>query len=410
MGGITHVEGAGRVGGLLRSARLRHGLTIEDVAASLRIRRVYLSAIEDGRWNELPGSTYALGFVRTYAQALGLDSEEMARRFRDERAGIDRRTELVFPAPPREGGTPVGALVLTGLGLAVSAYGAWYWLSGAMLRPMAEVPVPPALVSGIQPPAEAGASTTLPALAAGLPSLPGGQTAVAAALPTATGSAPSASLTGSNVSPSTYAPPPTLGGSTVGAGASQSIPNSILLLGRPSTAPTSPPEQSPSPVAGAAPPLDSGQANGLDGAPPRDATSPTGSWMPVPPQAPAIVPAVPDPAPAVPTGIEVATATFGAQGGEPSRILLRARADSWIQVRERNSGSILFNRILRPGETYAVPPRPGLLLTTGNAGGLDVVVEGQVLPPLGALAAVRRDVPLEIERLRAAGSAAGPAR
>jgi cytoskeleton protein RodZ len=73
-----------------------------------------------------------------------------------------------------------------------------------------------------------------------------------------------------------------------------------------------------------------------------------------------------------------------------------------VQVRERESGSVLFDRILRAGEQYDVPARSGLLLTTGNAGGLEVSVEGEVLPPLGADRAVRRDVPLEPAALRRA--------
>ncbi|RYI81313.1 MAG: DUF4115 domain-containing protein [Acetobacteraceae bacterium] len=80
---------------------------------------------------------------------------------------------------------------------------------------------------------------------------------------------------------------------------------------------------------------------------------------------------------------------------------LRAKAETWVQVRDTRAGSTLMNRVLKPGETYAVPAREGLLLSTGNAGGLDIVVDGQVAPGLGAAQAVRRDVPLEPDRLRA---------
>ena len=60
-----------------------------------------------------------------------------------------------------------------------------------------------------------------------------------------------------------------------------------------------------------------------------------------------------------------------------------------------------MNRVLRPGESYAVPARDGLLLSTGNAGGLDILVDGQLTPGLGGTKAVRRDIPLEPERLKA---------
>ena len=88
-----------------------------------------------------------------------------------------------------------------------------------------------------------------------------------------------------------------------------------------------------------------------------------------------------------------------------SEDLLRARADTWIQVRERSSGSVLFNRVLRPGETYRAPDRAGLVMTTGNAGGLEVSVEGETLPSLGGQGVVRRDLPLEPAALRQAVAA-----
>ncbi|HEY0206778.1 MAG TPA: helix-turn-helix domain-containing protein, partial [Acetobacteraceae bacterium] len=74
--------GAARVGAELRAARNRLGWALPDVAATLRIRLPYLQAIEDGRVADLPGNTYAVGFLRTYASALGLDAAEAARRFR----------------------------------------------------------------------------------------------------------------------------------------------------------------------------------------------------------------------------------------------------------------------------------------------------------------------------------------
>ena len=84
----------------------------------------------------------------------------------------------------------------------------------------------------------------------------------------------------------------------------------------------------------------------------------------------------------------------------PARIVLRATGDAWVQVRERDSGAVLFDRVLRAGESYPVPGRAGLVMTTGNAGGIEVVVDGNTLPPLGAERAVRRDVPLDPAMLR----------
>jgi cytoskeleton protein RodZ len=84
---------------------------------------------------------------------------------------------------------------------------------------------------------------------------------------------------------------------------------------------------------------------------------------------------------------------------DQSRILLRASADAWIQVRDR-AGPVLLSRILHPGETWEVPAKPNLLLTTGNAGGTDIVVDGVATPSLGGSGVVRRDVPLDPDLIK----------
>ena len=83
-----------------------------------------------------------------------------------------------------------------------------------------------------------------------------------------------------------------------------------------------------------------------------------------------------------------------------ARIVLRAKTDSWVEVRDTQSNSLLIGRLLRPGEAYAVPDRPGLRLITGNAGGLLVFVDGEAVPPLDKEGAVRRGVGLDPDELR----------
>ena len=83
-----------------------------------------------------------------------------------------------------------------------------------------------------------------------------------------------------------------------------------------------------------------------------------------------------------------------------TRIEIRAKADSWVQVRTAE-GTLLMTRILGQGTSYAVPPQEGLRLTTGNAGGLEILVDGVPVPPLGPFGAVRHDVALDPERLKA---------
>ena len=61
------------IGVSLREARLKRGLTPAEVQKAIRIRDRYLQALEEERWEVLPGDAYVKGFLRTYADYLGLD-------------------------------------------------------------------------------------------------------------------------------------------------------------------------------------------------------------------------------------------------------------------------------------------------------------------------------------------------
>jgi cytoskeleton protein RodZ len=113
---------------LLRETRVKLGRDIAVAATTLRIRQPYLEAIEDGRYQDLPGSTYAVGFVRGYAEYLGLDGAEIVRRFKQENNDLAGRAELVFPSATSGGGIPTGALLILALVGAGIAYGVWVWL------------------------------------------------------------------------------------------------------------------------------------------------------------------------------------------------------------------------------------------------------------------------------------------
>ena len=77
----------------------------------------------------MPGTTYAVGFVRSYADYLGLDGADIVRRFREEAARIHGQTKLVFPALTAEGKLPRAAVLLvSAVGLA-AVYGVWYYIS-----------------------------------------------------------------------------------------------------------------------------------------------------------------------------------------------------------------------------------------------------------------------------------------
>jgi cytoskeleton protein RodZ len=63
------------IGNSLREARLRQGLDFPKIEADTKIRGKYLRAIEEERFEVLPGETYVKGFLRSYAEYLGLDGQ-----------------------------------------------------------------------------------------------------------------------------------------------------------------------------------------------------------------------------------------------------------------------------------------------------------------------------------------------
>src|SRR5580658_10911495 len=75
------------VGQDLRAARLRRGDDLASVSRVLKIRKDHLEALEEDRLEALPGRTYAVGFVRSYADYLGLDPVQCVERFKGEIAG-----------------------------------------------------------------------------------------------------------------------------------------------------------------------------------------------------------------------------------------------------------------------------------------------------------------------------------
>ena len=138
------------VGPTLRAAREKMGKSLAECSKQLRIRQPFLEALEDGRHGDLPGGTYAAGFLRTYSEYLGLDGEELVRRFRDEGAGgFTARAELSFPSPVSEGRFPGGAVIFLGVLLAAVAYGGWYMLSSRESKVAEMVPPLPDRLSTI---------------------------------------------------------------------------------------------------------------------------------------------------------------------------------------------------------------------------------------------------------------------
>ncbi|HWY25314.1 MAG TPA: RodZ domain-containing protein [Nevskia sp.] len=161
------------VGQDLRAARLRRGDEIAEVSRALKIRKDHLEALENDRLEDLPGKTYAIGFVRSYARHLGLDSAQFVERFKQDISG--RAEEQVRePAPIHQDADrrlPQGWRLIAGAVGILLIWGAWHLLfsGGASNQPVPPAPVlnPPKTISRPAPaPVVAPAQTATPSPAA----------------------------------------------------------------------------------------------------------------------------------------------------------------------------------------------------------------------------------------------------
>lgn len=344
------------VGGLLAVTRMKFGQDLRQVSQALRIRQGYLEAIEQDRHSDLPGLPYAVGFVRSYADYLGLDGKALVQRYKDEAQGLSRKPTLVFPAPVQEGKVPTGAIILVSLILVGLAYAGWTYFSRETQAPPAAVAAPPTS---------------------------SGNTAGAAPAPT-----PSA----------------------VDANASEAQPAAT-----PAPAPAPQPEAPLAGTGGGSAPAPGGSLGGPLAAPlPQPGTTDMAVATPAPIASPGVTPppAVsdltasggggPSPIPAAPAAPAVAPAATQEAALPPAkpaaRVVIRAKQDSWVQIRDAKDQAIV-TQVLREGDSYEVPDQPGLVLLTGNAGGLVITVDGKTLPPLGAVGAVKRNLALDPDKL-----------
>lgn len=129
---MLETDEAQNVGELLRNTRLKKGKTLGDVSKDLCIRKFYLEAIENLSAKDLPPVPYGLGFVRSYAEYLGLNSPRIVQAYRqavyaeqenEEDTGSEENT------PPVEYAGPNLRHVIIGLVGVVLIFAAWRGVS-----------------------------------------------------------------------------------------------------------------------------------------------------------------------------------------------------------------------------------------------------------------------------------------
>lgn len=455
------VEGVDHVGAFLKEAREVTGKSVADVAQTLRIRRVYLEAIEDGRFDELPGAAYAVGFIRSYATYLRLDVAETVARFKSELQGIEADQQLDFPTPVPEGRFPGGVVVTVCLLIAAGGFGGWYWWQDQKNVEVVRVPPPPqevltgssdsAPVATVAPPVTAASEMSAPeptvtatavAPVAPAPATPAPDVvevstpddeavpieateAVAMSEPPVTevtevspasepavieSSAIAAEQTGvpdeasdaaatvapegaanetdmASVEDAAEVPEISPGAEEVG----EEAETQVAALEGEESAPTGPEEPAVTSSTPPAQPTGPNSDLNVGVAVPPEPSEPAGgsqtASLPVIPATPTV------------TGADDDARTYGTVNRDARIVVSALDADTWVQVMDSQENALL-TQMLRPGDKYLVPNRPGLSLRTNNAGGLEIQVDGVAVPAIGSRGDIRRDVRLDPELLK----------
>ncbi|RED48066.1 helix-turn-helix domain-containing protein [Aestuariispira insulae] len=435
------LENKKRVGDILREARVARDEELDQVADLLRIRLEYLRAIEENRPNDLPGTAYALGFVRTYASHLDLDTKILVDQFKVEAEEIEKLTELNFPEPLPAKSVPGGALVFMGLLLFGVFYGLWYYLNtqdksvadlvpdlppqiahvidsmtgakseetaeqtepaqveGASTAPEESVPenstaqAPAGQDQDQDPDSDTASSDASPAVEASQPTVtennltpvetapasnePAEETSVEEAgqmMATETAEPSDPSPANEEMAAETTSAPD---GQDAAAQTAQEVAETVT-----ETAPDTPADTVASADEAAAETVEEGNV---------DAAEENRTEQPAEERAVAAVPSANLPTATVEPKI------YGEEN-DGARVIITAKSTAWVEISSA-SGDLLLTRLLNSGDRYKVPNKPGITLITGNAGALEIAVDGKPVAPIGEVGAVVRDVSLDPDSL-----------
>ncbi len=377
----TSIDYLRAVGQQLREARQQRGEDLYDIAEILCLKPAYLYALEEGDYTVFPGRAYAFGFLRSYADYLGFHGEEVLRQIKAVIDAAPVEPKLEYRTPIIERHRPTAVFLVTAALLMGAAWGGWYAvrqtgglsldrisaLPGEIGRMVSEFATggpaeePPsrhlaAEAEGTEPESSAVPAAKTPVAVVAVerleapadtpPVLPRGAVVPAVSTPVAP-PAPSAE-------PERAAATAEDGGTDITSAIAAELPADRELLDTEVAAPVEPASTAPASAAALLAELRAGDA--------------------------------------VPSG--------GRTFGDPatSVVMLRARDTTWIQVRSADR-AFVRTRILEPGDRFYLPARDDLALWTGNAGGLEIWLEGRRLGLAGKPGQVVRELPLRRESL-----------
>ena len=395
------------IGADLGAARLEAGMQLQELAQLVRISRHHLKNLEAGDFDLLPGATYVSGYIRTYSREVGLDPEVMTQRYRALLTDREAKPSYSFPVdrqqPQRSGAMMASIMVI----FACLGYGGWYAagkpdLVAALVgeAPQETVAAPQVETTATEPDnliiqateqelADAAPAETSPLTETG-------EAAIQAVAETAilvTQEDGDTAIT--SATPQTVAPDPATMVTEPGTETEQLAAvasGTQSATGLPATT-----EEVPGEDTLAA------------------ATAPSAGDVDAQTEDVAVAAADTDVPAAAVTADDTASNESAASASEDSlastgvayarqrvpelEITVRATSISWIEI-IRNDGEEVMAKLMREGEIYVVDSRDRLYLSTGNAGGVELVFHDGAVQSVGESGEILRDLPLDADRLR----------
>ncbi len=412
------------VGARLREAREAKGLSLHQVADILRLRASQVHALEEGDFKSLPGQTFVTGFLRSYANLLDLDAVAIVELYKNEEGNGLHVPSLAFPEPTTGGRIPGAGILLGTLVFALILLAGWFLYQESEsldFERVAELPdhlaskIRDVDLSGnakssdgaeeptVQPPkniaeiAPATPVTTAPApkdetseiTTETAVSSSDGEVSEMAALeekkPVEEASQADENTAAETTAENTEQPSDVPSGDAVASvpdTATEEEPATIVSAEAAPTVEIGNSDTSVEPSSGDAAAITAAADQAIDiKTYPQDTLK-----MALANQA------VTDEARESPL-----PRTFGVENTD-ARVVLRATEESWVEVKAADEKPVL-SRVLKPGDVYMAPNAPDLKLTTGNAGGLEIRVDGREIRSLGGAGTILREVPLAAESL-----------
>jgi cytoskeletal protein RodZ len=430
-----------RIGADLNSARLEKRLQISELSQLLRISKHHLKSIEAGDFDSLPGSTYVAGYLRSFAKEVGLDGAVVAQRYRALLNDGEKDPSYSFPVDtqrPQRSGAMLASIIVI---FAVMGYGGWYavgkpdLLTALIGESEPEAVVLPQIELAVTEPDDMAKTDVEPVdLAAAV--LPSADLSTAdlstADLANSSDAADGMVTNGAGAPADAVAPlpaPVTIAADTIEFGelvaevpileAAPAVEIDIAAISVDETS------EETQPVTGT---LADGAQSGaatptgvlptaalptatLPGA--TMATSAGGTDLGAVEGALTTRPAddvvadqmatvTPDSTDAMDNTMSSQIGTgvaFARQRVPELEITLRAAGASWVEI-IRNDGEEVMAKLMRDGDTYMVDSRDRLYLSTGNAGGLELVFNDGTVRSVGDPGEILRDLLLDATKLR----------